>query len=49
MAGGKCAPEGKSESSHKCIVINSEKMIRMICKYECGQRLSAISCELCFP
>jgi hypothetical protein len=48
MASGKHAPEGKSRSSHECIAIDLEMKMRMIHKYEGGQRLSAIACELGF-
>jgi hypothetical protein len=48
MAGGKRAPKGKTEPSHKRTAIDLEMKIRIIRKYEGGQRLSAISRELVF-
>jgi hypothetical protein len=37
MAGGKSAPEGKSEPSSKCTAIDLVMKIRMIHRYEGGQ------------
>jgi hypothetical protein len=48
LAGGKCAPEEKSEQSNNHTAINLETKIRMICKYEGVQRLSTIAPELGF-
>jgi hypothetical protein len=47
MAGGKQAPEGKSEPFHKRTAIDLEIKIRMIHKYEGGQSLSALACGHC--
>jgi hypothetical protein len=46
MACGKHAPEIKSEPSRKHTAIDLEIKIRMMCKYECGQGLSAVAHEL---
>jgi hypothetical protein len=48
MAGGKHAPDGKSEPSPKRTAIEFETKIRVIHKYECGQSVSAIARELGF-
>jgi hypothetical protein len=46
MAGGRGAPEGKSEPYFKCTAIFVEKKVRMICEYECGKGLFAITHKL---
>jgi hypothetical protein len=38
--------DGKSETSHKCTTIHLEMKTRMICKYDGGHSLSAITREL---
>jgi hypothetical protein len=48
MVGGKLAPEGKCEPSDKCTAADLEMKVRMICKYEGDQSLSAVACELGF-
>jgi hypothetical protein len=46
MACGKLAPEVRSEPFYKHPAIDLKIKIRMVCKYERGQSLSAIAHEL---
>jgi hypothetical protein len=48
MVGSKHAPEAKCEPSGKRTAADLEMKVRMICKYEGDQSLSAAACELGF-